>query len=64
MSKQSTIVVLFLLTLMSNDLLAQFASTPQISTPVSYRGASQDQTSSILQRLETLEKQSLAGHKR
>ncbi|HIN53401.1 MAG TPA: porin [Planctomycetes bacterium] len=64
MSKQSTIVVLVLLTLMSNDLLAQFAPMPQRSMPVSFRDASQNQTSSILQRLETLEKRSLADHKR
>ncbi len=64
MSKQSTIVVMFLLTLMSNDLLAQFVPTSQTSMPVSYRAASQNQTPSILQRLETLEKRSLAEHNR
>ena len=64
MSKQSTIAVLLLLTLMSSDLLAQFTPTPQTSMPVSYRSASQNQTSSILQRLEALEKQSLVDHKR
>ena len=58
------ITTLFLLALISNDLLAQSTPTPQAPLPVFYRGASHNQTSSILQRLEALKNKSPGGGKR
>ena len=64
MFNKCCITTLFLLALISNDLLAQSTPTPQTSLPVFHKGASHNQTSSILHRLEALENKSPARGKR